>query len=906
MTTAPGGTTGDPRWDANGNRIDDDNVEPDGPIALPLTEEEAAMPSAWRPRSKPRSFVWKTRSGYTLIDMNPVVAPVSFAIIWIFVLWAATGDEDAIAEDLSKIQSNIVKNWSWFYVGAINIFMLFCVYMAFSKYGDIRLGQKPDFNYVTWITMLFSAGIGIGLYFWGVQEPLYHYATLNRNNHIYVKTVEQAAADYAAKVAMFSHDGSSLGDVEKMYDYSPSLAWRAETRTLRALDGLNISYFNWGYSASATYVVIGLPLAYYHYNHNMPLSMRTAFYPILGNRINGWFGDLVDISAICGTVFGVCTSLGLGIMQLTDGLNFMDSWFPNEGKHMKDTYSWLICVITLCATISVVTGLEVGIRRMSELNFLISITLFVLIFFMSDPPYFLDLFITSFTYHFQHLFYLSGYADGIEKFVPQDPDDPAKGLGLGSLSGWTSWWTVFYWAWWISWSPFVGQFLARISKGRTIREFVLVNVGVTTLLVMVWFVVFGGQALRMNMEGESMGLNCLDIDEFCYVRDGDTRAIAAGKAVGARIPNCGMYYNNGERDQFMMSTCYFGNSSPSGGGAMILWRMLDSFPFSDFLVPLGIVGLAIFFITSSDSASQVVDNIASNGSAEPPVWQRILWAVTEGATALVLLHSGKTPSSALNNLRSVSIIFALPLTFVMLGMVFSMWVGLRIEDGNIKPKNYWKSTGVDTIAHLVGSLLCVGCANQGGVEAPPSLYNSLCCCFWNAANTPLNWVWALVTVCFPCVTQSRNFLEFSASNESATGRRIGLFGKINWLFWIIAPWTTVGVFSFFCEETGPGPIGKKCRYLDGVEGLFALFYCLTVMVGVMQRVWIRQLRGIESPSSIIMDAAWFCFCPTIAIYQAFREPRTVVNLGVDEEGGLAPVQKQQKDSMQAGPGDEQL
>lgn len=847
--------------------MDDDNWEPDGPIDLGLSADDEAMIPVFKPRKRPREFVWKM-GDRVCIDLNPCVFITSFVLIWGFVIWLSVVDDAEAASDLGEIQSIIVRNWSWFYVGALNSFMVFCAYIAFSSYGDIRLGQKPDFNYATWITMLFSAGIGIGLYFYGIQEPLTYYASLTRHNVNYLRpeavTEYNAAKTFYQKLSTCGKSGTELcfdnsyflpnGTFPtNAYNYNPATAFTYESRFLRALDAMNLSFFNWGYSASSTYVIVGLPLAYYHYNYNLPLSMRTAFYPIIGNRINGWFGDVVDIFSICGTVFGVCTSLGLGVMQLAEGLNFTDDSIPGDSK---DTYSVIILVVTFVATISVVTGLEVGIRRMSELNFFISMTLFILIFFMSNPPFFLDFFMTSFTYHFQNLLYLMGYADGFEKFIQQNPNDIAAEIGAGDLSKWTSWWTVFYWAWWISWSPFVGMFLAKISKGRTIREFIIVNVGVTTVLVMIWFVVFGGQAFLYNMKGENMGLNCLP-EEFCKAAD--------KQYCGPFDPHSG---------DLLMFTCFLSANKPVAGasGGSMLWYLLDNFPFSGFLVPLGIVGLSIFFITSSDSASQVVDEIASNGRANPPVWQRILWAVTEGATALALLHAGENPSDALRNLQTVSLIFALPLTAVMIGMMFSFWVGLRTERGEIKPKNFWAVKGVDAFGQLVGTFFCLPCCFGGGA-------------------TMNDWLWAASAAFFPCVPQVKTYLDFSAAENARTGKTSG-FGKMFWIFMLVAPWIAVWVFSCFCEEnamTAWGPVGKDCYWLDGVEGWLGWCYFVMVLIGVIQRGWVRSLRGIEKPSNTLMDIGCLCFCPSVAVFQALKEPRDIVKLDEEEEDPKNPV-----------------
>lgn len=342
---------------------------------------------------------------------------------------------------------------------------------------------------------------------------------------------------------------------------------------------------------------------------------------------------------------------------------------------------------------------------------------------------------------------------------------------------------------------------------------------------------------------------------------------------------------------------------------MMLWEMLDTFPAGDFLVPLGIAGLAIFFITSSDSASQVVDNIASNGSGEPPVWQRIFWAVTEGATALVLLHSGDTVKGSLKNLQSVSIIFALPLTFVMLAMCYSMWVGLRTEDGSIKPRNKWRTPGIDAFANLTFTCLCcVGLCNKSGYQSMGS-FNRFCCWFWDAGNSPINCLWVVVTTVFPCITQTKNYLEFERIDNS---RRVGAqIRKIVWIFMIIAPWVVVMILSQWCDKKMPtdvGPVVRECDDdFESVDGWVAVMFLVVVAVGVIQRGWIRQLRGIEKPANFITDACWFCFCPQVAIWQVAMEPRVNVSKEAGQEGA-SPMNTTSAPNapLNKGPGDEQL
>jgi choline/glycine/proline betaine transport protein len=451
----------------------------------------------------------------------------------------------------------IIETFGWFYMFSVAVFVVFAIAIALSSYGTIRLGpddSKPDFSYGSWMAMLFSAGMGIGLMYFGVAEPVMHWTT-------------------------------------------PPIGEGGTTEAAR--EALKISFFHWGIHAWAVYAVIGLALAYFGFRHDLPLTIRSSLYPLIGERIHGPIGHAVDLFAVLGTMFGVATSLGFGVTQVNAGLAYL---FGIEESIAVQLI--LIAAITAVATLSVVSGLDAGIRRISELNLCLALLLVVFVL-IAGPTLFL----------FQALVqnigaYLSEIVNKTFNLYAYEP------------TGWIGGWTIFYWAWWISWSPFVGMFIARISRGRTIREFVtgvlLIPVGFTFL----WMTAFGNTAIRLDM-GAASG------------------AIAA--AVGENT-----------------STAIF--------------KFFEYLPFSTLFSLVATLLVITFFVTSSDSGSLVIDIITSGGNEDPPVWQRVFWALTEGAVAAVLLLAG-----GLSALQTASITAALPFTFIMLLVCYGLLKALRLE-----------------------------------------------------------------------------------------------------------------------------------------------------------------------------------------------------------------------------------
>jgi choline/glycine/proline betaine transport protein len=488
--------------------------------------------------------------------IHPVVFPVSAGVIVVFVVFGAVFAETADTV-LNGILTALVDTFGWFMIGGVALMLLFCVFLVVGPYGKVRLGpddSRPDYGYLTWFSMLFSAGMGIGLLFWGVAEPITHYANAPR----FASETPEAAQD--AMILTFHHYG--LGP------------W-------------------------AAYAVLGLSLAYFGFRHDLPLTIRSALYPLIGDRIHGWQGNLIDTLAIFGTMFGVATSLGLGVLQVNAGLNSVFGVPQNPTVQVI-----LIAAITLVATISVFTGLDKGIRRLSQLN--IGIATVLLLFVAVLGP---------------TVLLFGAYLENIGAYVTNFVNTLFWTGTYEDADGWLGSWTIFYWAWWISWSPFVGMFVARISRGRTIREFILGVLLVPSLVSFLWFTVMGNTAIDIQESG-------------------------ATDLIGPT------------------------NEDP----ALAMFAMLDAFPLASITSVLAIVVVTLFFVTSSDSGSFVIDMIASGGNPDPPKPQRIFWATTEGVVAAVLLGAG-----GLTALQAGAVSTGLPFTAVLIVVVIGLVKGLKSE-----------------------------------------------------------------------------------------------------------------------------------------------------------------------------------------------------------------------------------
>ncbi|MGO2339559.1 MAG: BCCT family transporter [Psychrobacter sp.] len=484
----------------------------------------------------------------------------SALLIIAFILFGALFNEQAELV-FSQAKAFVSLRFGWFFIVVVNLTLVMSIYMIFSRYGDIRLGhqnEKPEYNLVSWIGMLFSAGIGIGLIYWGTAEPLYHFMAPPLGDG---ETIE------AAKLAM------------------------------------NISFLHYGFHVWALYGMVALALAYFHYRVGLPLAIRSTLYPLVGKKIYGPMGHTVDILAVFGTMFGVVTTLGLGVLQINSGLNALFDVPINTTTQIV-----LIVFITLLAAGSLFLGLDKGIKRLSNMNILFTAVLLSFVIILGPTQFILNSFVEN----------IGNY---LHQVIP-------LGLWTESYKGeenWQSSWTIFYWAWWISWSPFVGVFVARISRGRTIREFILGVLLIPITILFLWFTAFGGSSVHM---------------ELMAAADPSIASPGLVEAVKADT-----------------------------GSA--IFKLMESFPFTAAMNALIVVMIVLWFVTSSDSASFVIDMLTSGGDTNPPKIQRLFWAGTEGVIAAVLLAAG-----GLQALQAASIVSGFPFAIVIVIMMYSLLRGL--------------------------------------------------------------------------------------------------------------------------------------------------------------------------------------------------------------------------------------
>jgi choline/glycine/proline betaine transport protein len=491
------------------------------------------------------------------LDMHPQVSLFTAGFLLLFLGWVFLLP-DSSSEVLQGLLSWVNNTWGWYFILMGNVFVIACAYFAFSRFGKIRIGGPnalPEFSTPAWYAMLISAGMGIGLMFYSVGEPMYH---LN----------------------------------------SPSPYWGVEAGTEVAGEAaLATTFFHWGLHPWSIYALVALALAFFAYNRGLPLTFRSVFYPLLKERIYGGWGNAIDILTVLATLFGLATSLGFGVSQVASGLNYVFG-LPDSGNS-----GWLVLLIALitgAATMSVVAGLDAGVKRLSQLNILLALAFMVFILLVGPTLFILSLFSQATGVYMQNLL---GTAFWTETLVPE------------SQQGWQASWTIFYWAWWISWSPFVGMFIARISKGRTVRELVLGVITFPTLLSFIWMSVFGGAALDLQLRG---------------VQD----------VAGAVSED--------------LSTAMF--------------EMLQAFPLTTIASLLGVALVISFFVTSSDSGSLVVDHLTSGGKLDSPKPQRVFWALMEGTIAAVLLFS----KDGLGSLQAAAVSTGLPFALVLLLMIWSL------------------------------------------------------------------------------------------------------------------------------------------------------------------------------------------------------------------------------------------
>ncbi|MEX0502549.1 BCCT family transporter [Alphaproteobacteria bacterium LSUCC0719] len=495
------------------------------------------------------------------LDIHNPVFLISSVVIAAFVL-IALANQDATAAFFGWLRPWLTSTFDWFLVLSVDAITLFCLVLIFHPVGKVRIGgkdAKPDYSYTGWIAIMFAAGIGIGLLFFGVLEPVYY--NFSEGGAARPLDIDITENEYIGVVGTIHH---------------------------------------WGLEGWAVYAAVGLSLGIFSYNLGYPLTLRSAFVPLLGERVWGAWGHAIDTAAVFATLFGLTTSLGLGAGQVAAGLNEIFGIAPSPTVTVL-----LIIGITAIALGSVMLGMDAGVKRLSEINMIMAVCLFIFVILAT------------------------GFVAAIGRYVTVMVDYVALLPALSNPFGRedTSYfhgWTTFYWAWWIAWSPFVGMFIARISKGRTVREFVLCALIAPTLVCALWMSTFGGAAIDMLNAGGAEGVKATVIDAY----------------------------------------------KPEGA----LFGLLKELPLYGVVAPIALVLIVIFFVTSSDSGSLVIDTITAGGKMDAPVVQRVFWCTLEGLVAIALLLGG-----GLNALQGAAVSTGIPFTIVILVMCYCLWLALKRE-----------------------------------------------------------------------------------------------------------------------------------------------------------------------------------------------------------------------------------
>ncbi|WP_274032744.1 BCCT family transporter [Vibrio parahaemolyticus] len=503
------------------------------------------------------------------LDIHNRVFAISGMAIVLFVVATLTFRQQ-VEPFFAGLRAWLVSNLDWFFLASGNVFVIVCLVLIVTPLGRVRIGgteATPDYSYAGWLAMLFAAGMGIGLVFFGVSEPM-------------------------------SHFSSALGGVNiengVRTDWAPLGGAVGDTDAASAL-GMAATIYHWALHPWSIYALLALGLAIFSFNKGLPLTMRSIFYPLFGERVWGWVGHVIDILAVVATVFGLATSLGYGASQAATGLNFL------FGVPMTDTTQVvLIVVITALALISVVAGLDSGVKRLSEINMILAAMLLFFVIIVGPT-----------------MAILTGFFDNIASYITNIPalSMPFEREDVNYSQGWTA----FYWAWWISWSPFVGMFIARVSRGRSVREFIICVILIPSTVCVLWMTAFGGTAISQ------------------YVNDGYEAVF------NAELP-------------------------------LKLFAMLDVMPFAEITSVVGIILVVVFFITSSDSGSLVIDTIAAGGKVDAPTPQRVFWCTFEGLVAIALMLGGGLAAA-----QAMAVTTGLPFTIVLLVAAVSLIKGLMDE-----------------------------------------------------------------------------------------------------------------------------------------------------------------------------------------------------------------------------------
>jgi len=649
-----------------------------------------------------RSFVrpWKYlvlgAENAPAIAVNWVVSVAGALMLFAFVLSSlvmdgCNDDQDKLTHcraqgEFKSWQRWITQNFTWLYIGTQDVWIIFILFIAFSKYGTLKLGKRdeqPEFSNLSWFAMLFACGIGSGIWYWGASEPIYYYR------------------------------GS--GALDKIgFDNDDE----------RAQQAMNVTYFHWGIHGWVCYIIIAVLLSFVCYRWDKPMTMRMCFFPLIGNHVYGLVGDFIDAISIACTTFGVCTSLGLGVFLIHSGIvrlhcsdkNGVPTFpckIPTVGDAATDWQVGIIWIITAIATASVISGLHRGIKWLSVFTFLLGCFVLLALLLLDNTWFILNSFVQNVGYYFQYIIQIGAETDSWQQLSYEfktagdarlqstmdgfdyaedagnanqlwgsvgtlyDKVTSATGKGMNNPTSfydshnkqWMDWWTIFYWGWWISWGPFVGTFIAKISRGRTIRQVVVGAFMAPTIYTFFWQAVYGGLAIKMQRTAE---LALLPSD----AREKGLLNYAKGKVDCSAMNYSGKQPVEGSPAYALASAGYYALSCRESADR--IWDVMMSYgEVWKFLVVIGLISVVLYFITSSDSGSYIDDLLSAGGLEHPPVAQKVFWCFTEGACATALLVSGG--SAALGALQSVSIVAGMPYTFVICFACTSLWEACRMD-----------------------------------------------------------------------------------------------------------------------------------------------------------------------------------------------------------------------------------
>ncbi|WP_297197683.1 BCCT family transporter [uncultured Pluralibacter sp.] len=515
--------------------------------------------------------------------INPVVTATSIILVIAFVLFCAIAAERALAY-FEAASATLLFSMKWFYIGSVSAVVLFLLYMMMSRYGHIRLGkddEKPEFSYGAWIAMLFSGGMGIGLIFWSVAEPIWHYAS---------NPFTPPLSDSSASMAM------------------------------------QLTFFHWGLHPWSVFIIVALALSYFSYRKNLPLTLRSVLYPWIGDRIYGPIGHTIDILTVAVTAFGISQTLGMGVLQINSGLGKVFGIHLGNGGMLA-----IIVVLSTVAVSSVLSGVGKGFKRMAELNMLLSVVMVLLVLWIGPTRFILNSLLESTGNYIQHIVGMSLWTDA-------EQDSP-----------WQNSWTAYYWPWWMTWAPFVGMFIARISRGRTVRELIGGALIVPTLICFIWIAAFGGSALKVEQQARQQ-----------HQQSVAAAALAAGGHTEAAAFTGGPILKATKQD--------------TTEAVFALFEHLPYPAVGTLLSVMICLLLAMHFIITADSGTLVMSILCASGNCDPPKSIRVIWGVGVTAIAAVLLYAG-----GFKVMQAGSIIAGFPVSIFILIMGVALFKTIRRE-----------------------------------------------------------------------------------------------------------------------------------------------------------------------------------------------------------------------------------